>query len=56
MQEKVSLTVFNDQSTRDAVQILKDIGYPPVGEPVAVWGGEDSERTIAFLVQNTVET
>ena len=29
---------------------LKDIGYPPVGEPVFVSGGDENQRFIAFLV------
>jgi hypothetical protein len=40
MQEKISLTIFKDHSIIDAQEILKDIGYPPIGEPVAISGGE----------------
>lgn len=56
MQEKVSLTVFKEQSAHDAVQILKDIGFPPIGEPVAIAGGDESHRTIAFLIHPSEET
>ena len=31
MQEKISLTIFKDHSIIDAQEILKDIGYPPIG-------------------------
>ena len=31
IQEKVSLTAFKDNSLRQAVKILIDIGFPPVG-------------------------
>jgi hypothetical protein len=50
MQEKVSLTVFKQQSVHEAVEILKKIGFPPLGEPVAISGGDESHRTIAFLI------
>lgn len=56
MQEKVSLTIFKEQSAHDAVQILKDIGFPPIGEPVAVSGGDESHRNIAFIVHNSEQT
>ena len=29
---------------------LRDIGYPPVGEPVFISGGDEHQRFIAFLV------
>jgi hypothetical protein len=32
---------------------LKDIGFPPVGEAVPISGGEDNQRTIAFLVKDS---
>ena len=50
MQEKVSLTIFKEQSVYQAVQILKEIGFPPIGEPVPISGGDEAHRTIAFLV------
>lgn len=56
MQEKISLTVFKERSAYDAVQILKDIGFPPIGEPVAVSGGDESQRTIAFMVHQSDST
>ncbi len=52
MQEKISLTVFKEHAILEAQDILKEIGYPPIGEPVALSGGEENHRTIAFLVRN----
>jgi len=52
MQEKISLTIFKEHSIIDAQEILKDIGYPPIGEPVAISGGDENHRNIAFLVRN----
>lgn len=53
MQEKVSLTVFKEHSIVEAVQILKDIGFPPIGEPVPVSGGDDTHRNIAFAISSS---
>lgn len=50
MQEKVNLTVFKEQTIIEAIVILKDIGFPPVGEPIPISGGENNHRNIAFLV------
>lgn len=55
MQEKISLTVLKEQSADDAVRILREAGFPPVGEPVALCGGDESHRSIAFLVQPSEE-
>lgn len=51
MQEKVNLTVFKEQTIIEAIVILKDIGFPPVGEPIPISGGESNHRNIAFWVQ-----
>ena len=50
MQEKISLTVFKDHAIIEAQDILRDIGFPVIGEPVALSGGEENQRSIAFLV------
>ena len=52
MQEKISLTVFKDHAIIEAQDILRDIGFPVIGEPVALSGGEENQRSIAFLVGN----
>jgi len=39
IQEKVSLTVFKDSMVQKAVEILIQIGFPPIGEPVPISGG-----------------
>ena len=52
MQEKISLTVFKDHAIIEAQDILRDIGFPVIGEPVALSGGEENQRSIAFLVRN----
>jgi len=31
MQEKISLTLFKEHSVFEAIDILKDIGFPPIG-------------------------
>ena len=36
----------------EAQDILRDIGFPVIGEPVALSGGEENQRSIAFLVGN----
>lgn len=52
IQEKISLTVFKDTSAQTAVEILKQIGFPPIGEPVPISGSEENHRNIAFMVPN----
>jgi hypothetical protein len=53
MQEKVTLTVFKLNSIVEAVEILKEIGFPPIGDPLLLSGGEENQRTIAFLLLKT---
>lgn len=50
IQEKISLTIFKDSSAQAALEILKKIGFPAIGEPVPISGNEENHRTIAFLV------
>jgi copper chaperone CopZ len=52
IQEKVSLTVFKDSTVQKAIEILIQIGFPPIGEPVPISGGDDTQRVIAFLINN----
>jgi hypothetical protein len=40
MQEKVCLTIFKDHSLQEAVRILTEIGFKPIGEPVSLSGGD----------------
>jgi copper chaperone CopZ len=51
MQEKISLTVFKEQSADDALRLLTAAGFPPIGSPVPLTAADDSLRTIAFLVR-----
>lgn len=31
---------------------MTDIGFPPIGVPVAIFGGDSSQRNIVFLVED----
>ena len=46
MQKKISLTVFKDHEIIEAQDILRDIAYPVIGEPVTLSGCEENQRTL----------
>jgi len=56
MQETISLTAYYEQTMVQAVEILTNIGYPPIKDPVMIAGGEENHRNIAFLVISNSET
>ena len=50
MQEKVFLTVKNEDTVTQAVQILKDTKYVPINEPLLLSGNSEDHRKIFFLI------
>lgn len=40
IQEKISLTIFKETSAQKALEILTDIGFPAIGEPVPISGND----------------
>ena len=50
MQEKVFLTVIDEDIATQAVEILKTTKYIPINEPLLLSGNSEDHRKILFLI------